>query len=727
MPKWCGQGLSTIGEVYLKGISLPSFYLGLYKNAVEPGADDDMTDIIEAGTPGAGGYERMLLDPGDWTENPSGIWTHVAKAFLASGADWGAVTGYFITTAETGVAGDLVCVRHFPLGPYEMNDGSALGFVPVAANVHEYSPFRSYEGSVTVVFLPGSESLLLGAEDTDLETYLDNAGRLTDWSYCGVPGGIPVRTTIYAALGVPGQASTYAQTVTAAEVNAALAACPAGQIVYLYPGTYNLGQITFASQTGVTLAGAGAGQTIVNSTASPSVTATQRYPVNAGAVAMTGGYTRGSMAVTVASAASFTAGALVFFDEEASPDLWADGIGTYYRTGLTTPWNMTASRCHRFTSRITSIVGTTLNLATPLPFSFSAALTPRAYPLNGAAGASLCGLEDMTIVSSTGLDYAVQFIGADRCWVKDVEAYGYVGTTGTFQYQWSAQCEMRRNYIHDANGYPAQADGYAYFLYYGCSGCLVEDNITQRTATAGVINGSAGNAMLYNRFGDSRRASHGFLDQSIIFNHGPHSTYNLIEGNVCQRIQDDGTHGNASFTTLFRNWVHGIYPPGGTPTTRRLVDFCRGGYYHTVVGNIIGDSSYSPAVYEFDGVAAINCCYILGYPGMDSISMAQFTGQPFVGWDKPVTVPDADVAGTILRHGNFDYYNNAPQYLPDVTHIIPSSLFYGSRPAYWGSLDWPAIGPDVTGYVKQTPASRRWANYLASGDVADLFAAAPGA
>ena len=651
-----------------------------------------------------------------------------------------------------------------------------------------FANLSGVQGTHRVGYLSYLES---GSHDWFLVDYAD---RLYPWGdYCGIPGGIPTDRTQY------GTTMTSANTL--AEINARIQACPAGQYVRLAAGAYYLGQLTFGSKVGVTLLGAGAGQTIIYSTASPSVTVTQRYPVSAGAVTVTSGYTRGSTSIVVASAASFTSGGLIFIDEAGEPDLWAEGLGTYYRVGLTTPWNMTAARCHRFTSRIESIVGTTINLTTPLPFSFNAALSPQAYPLSGGASASLCGLEDLTLVSSGSLDYAVQLIGADRCWTKDVEAYGYVGTTGAIQYQWSNQCEVRRTFVHDCAGYPTQADGYAIFLYYGCSNCRVEDCITDNVATAFVVNGSAGNALIYNYAVDSRRAGHAFLDQAIIFNHGPHSTYNLIEGNVAQRVQDDGTHGNASFTAMFRNHFNGIYPPGGTPTTRRIIDLCRGGYYHTAIGNVIGDASYALAVYDFDWIAAINCCYIMGAPGMDSISMGQFSyasGQPFVGWlslaasgttttsvrvlknghfspvddfyigrtlenhtranavgtiidydaddgtgyavftlsgaisgqvagdEITLLAPDYGVELTLLRNGNYDYYNAAAVWAGGITRSIPNSLFYDSKPTYFGSLAWPAIGPDVSGLVMDTPAKARWDAYLISGNIADLFADAPG-
>src|SRR5437899_8675883 len=55
--------------------------------------------------------------------------------------------------------------------------------------------------------------------------------RAIDWSHAGVPGGIPNRTTLCASLN-PGS--------TAAQVEAAIAACPAGQVVFLKNGTFTL-------------------------------------------------------------------------------------------------------------------------------------------------------------------------------------------------------------------------------------------------------------------------------------------------------------------------------------------------------------------------------------------------------------------------------------------------------------------------------------------------------
>jgi hypothetical protein len=157
MPKWCDQGRTSVGEIYLRAIPRPDLYLGLYKNVTEPIAGDDMADIIEAATPGDKGYDRILLNPADWVESPSGMWINVAQAFGPSGGGWGAITGFFITTALTGTAGDLVCVKNFPGGSYQVSDGSMLILTPIVTDQTSYSPSAAYIGILNVTILPDAE------------------------------------------------------------------------------------------------------------------------------------------------------------------------------------------------------------------------------------------------------------------------------------------------------------------------------------------------------------------------------------------------------------------------------------------------------------------------------------------------------------------------------------------------------------------------------------------
>jgi hypothetical protein len=130
MAKWCDEGETSVGDVYLRAQAQPDFYLGLYKNNTEPAESATMAAITEADTPGSHGYARIQLADGDWTESPQGTFSNLQKTFTASGAAWGDVYGYFVTTAATGTAGKLIAVETFSDGPYTVNDGWSVKVTP---------------------------------------------------------------------------------------------------------------------------------------------------------------------------------------------------------------------------------------------------------------------------------------------------------------------------------------------------------------------------------------------------------------------------------------------------------------------------------------------------------------------------------------------------------------------------------------------------------------------
>src|SRR5437016_3785026 len=74
-------------------------------------------------------------------------------------------------------------------------------------------------------------------------------GRRAAWQgHVGVPGGIPIRTTVF---------TNMSWSATASDINNALGLCPNGQVVKLAPVTYNLNAPLLISKSGVTLRGGG--------------------------------------------------------------------------------------------------------------------------------------------------------------------------------------------------------------------------------------------------------------------------------------------------------------------------------------------------------------------------------------------------------------------------------------------------------------------------------------
>jgi hypothetical protein len=133
--KWVDVGENRVAGILFVSTAVENYYMGLYNNTVEPGEAATMTaltttaGISEVGTPGSGGYARALLTRGSWTTTGS-VAAYAQQTFTASGASWGGVYGYFITTASAGTACSLMAVESFTDGPYTINDGDSVKVTP---------------------------------------------------------------------------------------------------------------------------------------------------------------------------------------------------------------------------------------------------------------------------------------------------------------------------------------------------------------------------------------------------------------------------------------------------------------------------------------------------------------------------------------------------------------------------------------------------------------------
>src|ERR1041384_1126539 len=147
------------------------------------------------------------------------------------------------------------------------------------------------------------------------------ASRSVDWRQAGLPGDTPpARNTI---------CSTLNGGATAAQINSAIAACPAGQTVKLNAGTYNLtGGINFHHKSNVTLRGAGADQTLIVFGSNSGITchgltanvcmdaSDTNWPGGTSNTAnWTAGYAKGTTVITLASTSNLAVGNFIILDQ----------------------------------------------------------------------------------------------------------------------------------------------------------------------------------------------------------------------------------------------------------------------------------------------------------------------------------------------------------------------------------------------------------------------------
>jgi len=539
------------------------------------------------------------------------------------------------------------------------------------------------------------------------------AERDTNWEIAGVwvgaSKGIPEYTVGITCTSDNGYA-VYPGSVTnsAAGINAAIQACPAGYAVYLPEGDYTV-TANISLKSGVALRGAGAGKTrILCSTSMAQVISIYGSYLATPRSAITSGYTKGSSALVVSAAASFTAGDIVVIDELNPP---ADDPDMPVSIGATDPCTWCGfdgeggARAVMETGVISSIAGTTINLVNPQHLTRLASLSPRITRLTAASGVvTNAGVEYLSVVISgapTGTR-AIRARYCKYCWVRDCEITGM--TRDGIDIDWGCYgFEARKNYVHHSGGSGA-GSGYGIRLEGGPTNCLIEDNIFDYTHGNIVNNFGAGYVMGYN-YAYSVMYDATWLQVSI-GDHSAHPYLYLSEGNIVSQIHCDDFHGSASHNTYFRNQSTVIDNRITATQNRCAIELDKWHTKFSIIGNVFGTPSFS-GTYERN-------------PALGNTSVCiRLLGNTCCNWTSGEI--DSTVRSTSIWHGNYDYADSEVKWATGEDTDLPDSLYLTSKPSWFGTLEWPNIGPDVDGYVKSNPAKWRWDQYLATSDFDYLF------
>jgi len=568
------------------------------------------------------------------------------------------------------------------------------------------------------------------------------ASRKYDWTYTGVPGGIPNVTNICA---------TFSSTATAAQINSALNACANG-VVYLNAGTYSsLGGTINVIKSGVVLRGAGADQTILQGSMPVEMLTGAYYSSQPLGTAVTAGGAKGTFTITLASVSGISVGSIILIDK----------TDPAYVQGPQAP------RLSRQHNAVTGINGTTLTVRNPWVTDFSSG-SGAALRATSAAWPKLVGVENLKIDHtgfSGGTGFNIQ--GCDSCWIKGVELYncpGYhVVAIATLNF------EFRDSYLHKNDAEIPNRSGLGVYSNNNTSwgaandNWKIENNIFDLLFPAIELqNGDnafyIGYNFFYGSLGSGTNGLSGFQVSWTMDSHGGGDYANLWEGNIGEMFGNDGYWGGDVGSVAFRNHLTAVNrhdPTTATQTASAGAKLKRLTYFTSMIGNVMGNSLATYNAYEQSpsGGCPYVAPYELGYPNIGNCDLSD-SGD---AWNPTpdITYPDANVKGTLFRWGNYDYYNKSVLWnsaeVPTVDtlgggtfavpvpadHILPSSYYYSARPAWFNAgVPWPPIGPDVTGgtasfgdnsgHVNDIPAELCWnSRNLASGGTFNAAACYP--
>lgn len=559
-------------------------------------------------------------------------------------------------------------------------------------------------------------------------------------------GGIPNRTTVCATV----QASTYgngAQDATNG-ILAAIAACPAGQVLQLSAGTFTInGGNYILIDRGITLRGAGPGKTILQKTdgAKPATEATGLHPSPLIIVGparwspvpetfstdLSADAVKGSHSVTVTNPSGFKVGQIVLLDELSGaswqPDprgqVWAapDGrvtwqlhnpaqptddplVATTPTSGAAAGWFCRQDRPTSEIKKIASISGTTITFDSPVHISYRTSHTAQLsyYWTEHTRNA---GVEDLSVIG--GDNGQIRFEWAAESWAKNID--NSVWHDEGFAIDASFRVEIRDSYVHDAAWAQPGGAGYAISLANGSSEVLVENSISVRANKVMVARSSgAGSVFGYNYVDEGYiNTNGGWIEVGLNASHmvGPHHV--LFEGNYGFNWDSDKTHGSSIYHTVFRNHLRGIRARFTNPLDGQPIDDATQG---NGPARAIGAGTYSYWM-SFIG-------NVLGAPGaMSGWSYeTNFGGPPgiwMLGWDDWNPYPtDAKVKATAVRHGNFDFLTNSVAWDPSVSsHTLPPSLYLAQKPAFFTAgkgYTWPWVDPGGSTQLFTLPAKARF-------------------
>src|SRR5262249_13160498 len=402
----------------------------------------------------------------------------------------------------------------------------------------------------------------------------------------GVAGGIPERRTVCRTV----EAASYGNGASdaTAGIQAAIDACPAGQVVQLSAGTFTIGTTggVVRVNKGITLRGAGPGKTTLQKTRGATPGTYQPGP-HPGALLLVGAArwdngegrsteliadaVKGAYSVTVRSTAGFKAGQFVLLDELSNATWQADPAGrrliwaspdfrvVWQRHDPPAPgddpfpdalsWFSRTDRPTNEIKQIDRLTGNIVFFTTPVHISYRAAQSAQ-LSTYGQPFVQNAGVEDLKVIG--GDDGNIRFAFAANCWAMSIDNTGWLGHG--FGLDYSFHIEVRDSYLHDAAWPEPGGGGYAIALTHGSAENLIENCIILK-ANKMMVAQSAGTASVfgYNYVDDGMIGKNPrWIEVGLNASHMVGSHHVLFEGNYGFNWDSDKTHGNAVYHTVFR-------------------------------------------------------------------------------------------------------------------------------------------------------------------------------
>lgn len=287
-------------------------------------------------------------------------------------------------------------------------------------------------------------------------------------------------------------------------------------------------------------------------------------------VAATGGFTKGSDSLILASVQNISAGDIIELRQDngawdTDPASWAaHSVGQLVK--------------------VNSVNGNKLYLEEEIRIDYSQSLQPEVRKIDPVRNAGLKCLE-IARADAASFGYNVYFNYAYNCRIEGIESSRSAGAH--IGVEASSRIVVSGSYIHHSFAYDGSGTkGYGVMLAAHSGDCLVENNIFRQLRHAMMVKqGANGNVFAYNYSIEPVRTEAPSNAGGDISLHGHYAFANLFEGNIVQNIHIDQAWGpSGPHNTFFRNRaeLYGIIMTQGSVQSDR----------QNFVGNEVTHSNY---------------------------------------------------------------------------------------------------------------------------------------
>lgn len=355
-----------------------------------------------------------------------------------------------------------------------------------------------------------------------------------------------------------------------------------------------------------------------------------------------------------------------------------------------------------------------------------------AYWSNAVAIAGV-GIEDLTISTTSSSGTALGFNWATKSWAKNVRVVdnGANNAAKNILVERSSMIEIRDSYIF--SGTDTAGDVYCISMW-ATAHVRIENNIFQRCRSDVVYEQSTGNVHTYNysvKDWDSNSTGGEF---GHIVQHGTGADHILLEGNVGTFADFENYFGHSLFGVQFRNRWSGVtsLTVGELGNVGNLapVQYMGLSRYYSLVSNVLGTSGFHAHRQHVPGDgqnnnygnSSISClgngsaCDNDGGQAVRNDTDNLATGMRCHNWDVFTSSSDntdGDQTGTRCDASEVPTgLNHFANPMPGAYNTMPASFIFPSKPSWFGTAAYPAIGPDISGgsetntggHVKKIPA-----------------------